>query len=253
MSTPSSAALVRNALIVHAHPEPDSYSSAQAAAVAEELRSEGVDVRSIDLYAEGWDPVLAREQFPDGPVYFKPQAEQMRAVAAGTLTDPVKTHLEQLQQADLLVLSFPLWWFSMPAVMKGWIDRVFVMGATFGGEHGIFTDGGMSDKKAMLLLTTGGAQANFAADALDGYGDMDTFLFHIHRGMLEFVGYDVLPPVITYGPVRLDDADRVAALAHVRAQIAAALHAWPPPSRAGPRCSAEAGEKQGHRSAGRNT
>lgn len=225
MSTPSLTAPVRSALIVHAHPEPDSFSSAQAAAVADQLRSEGVDVRSIDLYTEGWDPVLAREQFLDDPGYFKPQAEQMRAVAAGTLTDPVKTHLKQVQQADLLVLSFPLWWFSMPAIMKGWVDRVFVMGAAFGGEHGIFTDGGLSDKKAMLLLTTGGEEASFAPDALDGYGDMDTFLFHIHRGMLEFVGYDVLPPVITYGPVRLDDTDRAAGLAHARAQVAAALHA----------------------------
>ena len=225
MATSPPAAPVRSALIVHAHPEPESFSSAQAAAVADQLRSEGVDVCTIDLYAEGWDPVLAREQFLDGPGYFKPQAEQLRAVAAGTLTDPVKTHLDQLQRAELLVLSFPLWWFSMPAIMKGWVDRVFVMGATFGGEHGIFTGGGLSDKKAMLLLTTGGAQAAFAPDALEGYGDMNTFLFHIHRGMLEFVGYDVLPPVVTHGPARLDDADRAAALAHARGQVAAALHA----------------------------
>ncbi|WP_432534479.1 NAD(P)H-dependent oxidoreductase [Kineococcus arenarius] len=225
MSTPPSTVSVpvRRALIVHAHPEPDSFSSAQAVAVADQLRSEGVDVHFIDLYAEGWEPVLAREQFLQGPGYFKPQAEQLRAVAAGALTDPVKIHLEQVQQADLLVLSFPLWWFSMPAIMKGWVDRVFVMGAAFGGEHGIFADGGMSGKQAVLLLSTGGAQAAFAPDALEGYGDMETFLFHIHRGMLEFVGYDVLPPVITYSPARLDDTDRAAALAHARGQIALAL------------------------------
>jgi NAD(P)H dehydrogenase (quinone) len=216
---------VRSALLVHAHPEPDSFSSAQAVAVADQLRSEGIDVRTIDLTAEDWDPVLAREQLMDRPGYFKPQAEQLRAVSTGTLADPVRTHLEQLQRSDLLVLSFPLWWFSMPAIMKGWIDRVFAMGATFGGEHGIFADGGMRGRKAMLLLTTGGAQAAFVPDAPDGYGDMDRFLFHIHRGMLEFVGYEVLPPVITYAPARLDDAARAAALTQARGRVAAAIRA----------------------------
>ena len=225
MSTPSSNELVRSALIVHAHPEPGSFSSAQASAVADQLLSDGIDVRFVDLYAEDWEPALTPEQFLRKPGYFKPQGEQMRAVADGVLPEPVKTHLERLQKADLLVLSFPLWWFSMPAIMKGWVDRVFVMGATFGGEHGIFSDGGMSDKKAMLLLTTGGAEAAFAADALDGYGDMETFLFHIHRGMLEFVGYDVLPPFITYGPARLDASDRAAALAQARRYVAGAVHA----------------------------
>ncbi|PRY12529.1 NAD(P)H-dependent oxidoreductase [Kineococcus rhizosphaerae] len=219
MSTPP-AAPTRSALIVHAHPEPDSFSSAQAAAVAEQLRSRDVQVHQIDLYAEGWDPVLAREHFMDGPGYFKPQAEQMQAVVTGTLDDPVAAHLRQVQQADLLVLSFPLWWFSMPAIMKGWVDRVFVMGATFGGEHGIFERGGLRGKKAIVVLTTGGAQPAFAPAAPGGYGDIDAFLFHIHRGMLEFVGYDVLPPVITYGPTRLDGAERAAALAHVQAHIA---------------------------------
>ncbi|MFB9315600.1 NAD(P)H-dependent oxidoreductase [Nocardioides plantarum] len=225
MSITSPQGPVRRALIVHAHPEPDSFSSAQAAAAADQLRAQGVDLRLVDLHAEGWDPVLAREQFLDGPGYFKPQAEQLHAAAGGTLADPVRTQLDQLQEADLLVLSFPLWWFSMPAIMKGWVDRVFVMGATFGGEHGIFADGGMRHKKAMLLLTTGGSSASFAPGATDGYGDLDTFLFHIHRGMLEFVGYDVLPPVVTYGPARLTEAGRAAAIDRVRAQVAATVGA----------------------------
>lgn len=119
------------------------------------------------------------------------------------------------------MLSFPLWWFSMPAIMKGWIDRVFVMGATFGGEHGVFAEGGLRGRSAMLLLTTGGGEAAFAPGAADGYGDLQSFLFHIHRGMLEFVGYDVLPPVVTYGPARLDAAVREEALRRARAQASA--------------------------------
>lgn len=218
MALPSSASAHR-ALIVHAHPEPRSFSSAQAAVAAEQLRSRGVHVDLVDLYAEGWDPVLSREQFPAAPDYFKPQAEQRRALASDALGEAVSGQLRLAREAELLMLSFPLWWFSVPAIMKGWIDRVFVMGAAFGGEHGIFADGGMRGKRAALLVTTGGARDDFRADAPGGYGDLDGFLYHINRGMLEFVGYEVLPPIITFAPAHLDEESRTAALARVRARV----------------------------------
>ena len=217
---------MRRALVVHAHPEPASFSSAQASAVAEALEAGNVLVQRLDLYSEDWDPVLHRGQFASDADYFKPQAEQMNAVITGTVGQPVQKHLDDLAQADLLVLSFPLWWFSMPAIMKGWVDRVFVMGAAFGGEHGIFAEGGMRGKRAVLLLTTGGSGPAFEPDAVDGYGDMQSFLFHIHRGMLEFVGYEVLPPIITHSPARLDAAERADALQRARSEICGSLTRW---------------------------
>ncbi|MWV48095.1 flavodoxin family protein [Rathayibacter sp. VKM Ac-2803] len=223
MTDSLTTAPVRRALIVHAHPEPRSFSTAQADAVTEHLRADGLEVERLDLYSDDWDPVLHRDQFARDADYFKPQAEQMTAVTAGALGHPVQAHLDRLMRADLLVLSFPLWWFSMPAIMKGWIDRVFVMGATFGGEHGIFAEGGMRGRKAVLLLTTGGGGPEFAPDAADGYGDMRSFLFHIHRGMLEFVGYEVLPPVITHSPARLSAEERTLALRDAREGVSAAL------------------------------
>ena len=219
MSSIQTAAPARRALIIHAHPEPNSFSTAQANAFADQMRSENVEVDFVDLYAEQWDPVLAREQFMDGPGYFKPQAEQMRALSEGSLPQPVKESLHKVQHADLLVLSFPLWWFSVPAIMKGWVDQVFVINAIFGGEYGIFAEGGMTGKKAMLLVTTGGAEAAYTPNNPDGYGDIDKFLFHIHRGMLEFVGYDVIPPFVTHEPVRLGDEARASALADARAYV----------------------------------
>ncbi|NKQ99559.1 NAD(P)H-dependent oxidoreductase, partial len=120
---------------------------------------------------------------------------------------------------DLLVLSFPLWWFSMPAVMKGWVDRVFAMGAAFGGEHGIFSEGAMGGRRAVLLLTTGGGEPAFGPDDPDAYGALDDFLFHIRRGMLEFVGYEVLEPVVTFAPARLSQDQRAEALGRVRTRL----------------------------------
>jgi NAD(P)H dehydrogenase (quinone) len=199
-----------SALIVHAHPEPRSFSSAQMTAAARSLGEAGYRVDILDLYAEGWAPVLARDEFPpvDGP--FKPQAEQLRAVEEGTLDAAVREHLDRLLAADLLVLSFPMWWFSLPAVLKGWVDRVFVMGGVFGGAHGLFGEAALAGKRAMLLFTTGGSGESFRPGG--AFGPMDDFLFHIHRGMLEFVGFEVLDPVTTYGPARMTDEERAAAL-----------------------------------------
>lgn len=185
---------------------------------AQALRDAGYRVDVLDLYTEAWVPVLDRGEFApvDGP--FKPQAEQQRAVRNGTLDGVVKAHLDRLLAADLLVLSFPMWWFSLPAILKGWMDRVFVMGAVFGGDHGLFGDAALAGRRALLLFTTGGSSEAFRPGGT--LGSMDDFLFHIHRGMLEFVGFTVLDPVVTYGPAHMTDQERAAALDAVRESVA---------------------------------
>ncbi|MEV5595375.1 NAD(P)H-dependent oxidoreductase [Streptomyces sp. NPDC052496] len=205
------------ALIVHAHPEPGSFSTAQMTTAAQALRDAGYRVDVLDLYSEAWAPVLARDEFAPVEGHFKPQAEQRRAVKDGTLDAAVQAHLGRLLAADLLVLSFPLWWFSLPAILKGWVDRVFVMGGVFGGDYGLFGDAALAGKRAMLLFTTGGSSASFRPGG--AFGSVDDFLFHIHRGMLEFVGYQVLDPVVTYGPTRMTDQERAAALETVRKSV----------------------------------
>ncbi|MEP9382489.1 NAD(P)H-dependent oxidoreductase [Nocardioides sp. KR10-350] len=214
------------ALIVHAHPEPHSFSTAQMTTAAEALRDAGYRVDVLDLYAEEWVPTLARDEFAPTEGHFKPQAAQQRAVEDGTLDASVRAHLDRLLAADLLVLSFPMWWFSLPAILKGWVDRVFVMGAVFGGNYGLFGDAALAGKRAMLLFTTGGSRDSFRPGGV--FGSMEEFLRHIHRGMLEFVGYQVLDPVVTYGPAHLSDHERAAALNSVRESVALiAATPWP--------------------------
>lgn len=215
MST--SPAAPKTALIVHAHPEPHSFSSAQMTTAAQALGDAGYRVDVLDLYADKWAPVLARDEFAPVAGHFKPQAEQLRAIKDGALDAAVRDHLDRLLAADLLVLSFPLWWFSLPAILKGWVDRVFVMGGVFGGEYGDFGDAALTGRQAMLLLTTGGASESFQPGG--AYGSIDDFLFHIHRGMLEFVGYQVLEPVTTYAPARMSEQERSAALDAVKESI----------------------------------
>ncbi|CCE74484.1 NAD(P)H-dependent oxidoreductase [Clavibacter nebraskensis] len=205
----------RTALIVHAHPEPLSFATAQMREAERALASRGCAVTVVDLREGGWDPVLARAQLPDAGERFKPQAEQMAAVRDGRLDPAVARQLDALLEADLLVLSFPLWWFSVPAILKGWLDRVLVMGAVFGGDHGLFDEAALVGRRAVLLVTTGGSPESFGPGSW--FGDLDALLFPLHHGTLRFVGYDVLEPVVTYGPAHLDDAARDAALGEVRA------------------------------------
>ena len=94
--------------LILAHPDPASFNHAIADAANEELSRLGHEVRFHDLYAEGFDPLLPREEFP----------------ANASLDDSISLHCRELAEADGIVVVHPNWWGMPPAVMKGWIDRV---------------------------------------------------------------------------------------------------------------------------------
>jgi NAD(P)H dehydrogenase (quinone) len=88
------------------------------------------------------------------------------------------------------------------------------MGAVSGGDVGVFETAALTGRRAVVLTTTGGSPEMFSPGGT--FGDIDDFLFHVNRGMLEFVGYDALEPVVTFGPAHLDDFQRTQALHDVR-------------------------------------
>ncbi|WP_189070352.1 NAD(P)H-dependent oxidoreductase [Deinococcus radiotolerans] len=203
-----------HALIVHAHPEPDSFCSAQMREAARALQAQGYTVEISDLYAMNWNPALGPDDFKHELTgHFKPQAEQIRAVQQGTFAPDVATEIEKVLRADLLVFSFPMWWFSLPALLKGWVDRVFAMGVAYGGRVGRFETGGFRGRRALLLFTTGSTEDMFGPGARDG--EMDVILFHIQHGMFHFVGYTVLAPIVSFSPVRHTPEERGAQLRQV--------------------------------------
>jgi NAD(P)H dehydrogenase (quinone) len=111
------------ALVVHAHPLAQSLSGRLAARVAATLRGAGHKTEVLDLYADGFEPRLsARER----EAYYGPPA-----MAAG-----LERHAALLQQAEVLVFVFPTWWFGPPAILKGWIDRVFAPDIAFDHSPG---------------------------------------------------------------------------------------------------------------------
>lgn len=108
-------------LIVLAHPLELSLSHRFAACAVETLRAGGHDVTLTDLYAEGFDPRLA-------------SAERASYYAPSYDASAVADHAAALRETEVLVLVFPTWWFGPPAILKGWIDRVFAPGIAF--DHG---------------------------------------------------------------------------------------------------------------------
>ena len=199
-------------LVVLAHPEPESFSGAMYRAAIETFLTEGHEVETSDLYQMDFDPVSGRHNFTTvkDPNYFKPQIEEVYATGADGFADDIENEIEKIEWCDLMIWQFPLWWFGLPGILKGWVDRVFAMGRTYGGDK-LYANGVFKGKKALLSLTTGGPASAYVKGGFQG--DIDAILRPIQRGMLQFVGFDVLAPQITYGPVRMDDSQRKELLA----------------------------------------
>jgi putative NADPH-quinone reductase len=199
-------------LVVYWHAEPKSFNAAMFRTAREALAAAGHEVRVSDLHEMGFDPVSSRKNFTTvkDPAYLKPQLEEIHATEMNGFAPDIQSEIEKVEWCDLMIWQFPLWWFGLPAVLKGWVDRVFAMGRAYGGGR-IYDTGVFRGKRALLSLTTGGPEEAYRKGAFNG--DMAAILRPIQRGMLQFVGFDVLEPQIVYGPVRLTDEQRAQHLA----------------------------------------
>ena len=209
-----------NVLIVYAHPEPQSFCGAMLQTAVQAFETAGHRVQVTDLYATGFDPVSDRRNFDTvaDATRLRLQAEEAHAHAVGGFVPALRAEMARLAACDLLVFLFPVWWLGMPAIMKGWVDRVFAAGVAYGGGRW-FERGTMRGKRALCVVATGGL-----AQAYDGsghYAPIETVLYPIHRGILAFCGFEVLPPFVAHGPNRVDDARRREMLAALRQRLVA--------------------------------
>lgn len=208
----SKKALVMNVLIVFAHPEPRSLNASLRDIAIEELEAQGHTVQVSDLYAMGWTSEVNRPDFPalGADDRLMPAGASRDAFKGGTLTEDVKAEIDKLLWADTLILQFPLWWYAMPAILKGWVDRVYAYGFAYGvGEHSDkrwgdrFGEGRLAGKRAMLIVTAGGWEEHYSARGVNG--PIDDLLFPINHGILYYPGYDVLPPFVAYSTDRFNE------------------------------------------------
>jgi len=152
--------------------------------------------------------VSTRENFTTvaDPNYFKQQKEEMYASEHDGFAPDIKEAIENLEWTDVLIFQFPLWWFGLPAILKGWVDRVFVMGRIYGGGKW-YSNGAFKGKKAFLSLTTGGGDKMYTGpDSLQG--DINSILFPINHGILAFGGFTVLPQFVAWSAAHVGDEAR---------------------------------------------
>lgn len=196
-----------NVFLINAHAEPKSFNGSMFRAAIDTLQSAGHTVQVSDLYEMKFDPVSDRRNFTTvkNPEFFKQQIEEMHATEVGGFAPDIEAELRKMESCDLMIWQFPLWWFGLPGILKGWADRVFAMGRTYGGER-FYENGVFKGKRALLSVTTGGPEAAYQKGGWNG--DIHAILRPVQRGILRFTGWDVLAPNIVYAPVRVTDEER---------------------------------------------
>jgi len=199
---------MKKVLIVSAHPEQASFCCSLKNEAKDYFTANGYEVKESDLYAMNFNPVGDRTDFKAlaNSYFFKYQTEQINAFQNNLFEDNLKQEMEKLEWCDILIFNFPLWWFGLPAMLKGWVDRVFAMGFVYGGGKGVYDAGVFKNKTALVIMTTGGSEKTYIKNGRNG--DIDTILFPIHHGMFYFTGMTVLPPFISWGPAGMTDLER---------------------------------------------
>lgn len=202
-----------NVLIVYAHPEPKSLNGALKDFAVQRLQAAGHTVQVSDLYAMQWKAVLDASDSTVAPVgsRFDPSLDSKYAFENGLQCPDIAAEQAKLRWADAVILQFPLWWFSMPAILKGWVERVYAYGFAYGvGEHSDthwgdrYGEGTLAGKRAMLIVTTGGWESHYSPRGING--PIDDILFPIQHGILYYPGFDVVPPFVSYRTGRMDEA-----------------------------------------------
>jgi len=162
-------------LVVYSHPNPKSFNHAILETVTEGLKSRRHEVVVRDLYDLSFDPVLK-------PVDFE-------GIQSGNLPADIKAEQELITWADTLVLIHPIWWTGLPAMFKGYIDRVFCYGFAY-----TFDAKGLVPKlkgKKVLIINTQGTPK----DAYEASGMFDAMKMTSDAGIYKFCGLDVIEHV----------------------------------------------------------
>lgn len=154
-----------NILLVLAHPRPTSLCHAAARAFATTAEAAGHQIEWADLAAEGFDPVLREADEPDWDNPAKVYSPQVQAEMA------------RVGRNQATVMVFPVWWWSMPALMKGWVDRVWNHGWAYGGGATY------PHAKVAMLAIAGGAAASFTKRGYD-----EAMVVQLETGILRYCG-----------------------------------------------------------------
>ncbi|MBF0362570.1 MAG: NAD(P)H-dependent oxidoreductase [Oligoflexia bacterium] len=133
-------------LIVYAHPNPKSFTAAIANTVAEQIKINGGEIKIKDLYRSGFNPIMS--------------GSDLQSIFSGNIPEDIKREQNDVAWANRLIMVYPIWWLDKPALLKGWIDRVFVYGFAYTiNKTGI--EGLLKHDMALTIQLAGSPQAAY--------------------------------------------------------------------------------------------
>lgn len=177
-----------DALIIYAHPNPNSFNHAIKEKVVETLNGLNKTFEVVDLYSAGFRPVLTGD-------------ELYNIFVNNIVRDDVKKQQELIKEAKTLIFIHPIWWSGMPAILKGYIDRVFSHGFAYKVENDEVM-GLLSDKKVIIINTFGADE-----DELNHFGIKDCF-DKIYNSIYGFCGIKEIRTKYLYAVPYVSDEER---------------------------------------------
>ena len=198
-----------NIFSLYTHHEPSSFTATLKNTALSILTSQGHQVVETDLYASGFEAKADKIDFNvSSGAHFNYMLEQKNATSHDMAFSPdIIQEMDKLQKADLILIHTPIWWLSVPAVLKGWFDRVLAMGVAWDGGK-IYETGLLRGKTAMLCVVAGGPKEFYRSDGKHK-ATIDQVLHPIQHGTLAFCGMDILEPFVVFNALGLNSDERL--------------------------------------------
>lgn len=199
-------------MIVYAHHEPSSFTAAMKNLAYETLSRQGHSVEISDLYGEGFNPLAQKWDFvTTSGGHFNYMLEQKHAAKLDLAFSPdILGEIQKVKAADITLFITPLWWSSVPAILKGWFDRVLAMGVAWDG--GEFYEKGLLHGKQAMMIVAAGHPAEYYSFGGKHKATVPQVLHPIHHGTLAFCGMNVHEPYVALNVLGMDKKARTDAL-----------------------------------------
>ncbi|HPR03547.1 MAG TPA: NAD(P)H-dependent oxidoreductase [Deltaproteobacteria bacterium] len=186
-----------NHLVIYAHPNPASFNHAILEAYTRELAAAGHEVRIRDLYATGFNPVILQSDYD--------------MINRGTPPEDIRQEQDHIRWAGVMTFIFPVFWAGMPAILKGYIEKVFSLGFAYVFE-GDRPRGILKGRKVVIISTTGGALNYYRKSNM-----LDNIRQTIDGAVFRFCGFQVVEHKFFVGVPMATPAERSIMLEEARA------------------------------------
>jgi NAD(P)H dehydrogenase (quinone) len=187
-----------NILLISAHDDTKSFVAALQNSALSVLERTENKIIVTDLYSQSFNPVASMLDFKTSSgTHANYMFEQQRAVNIGNGFSPdIEAEMQKVKDADMIIIHFPLWWGNVPAILKGWLDRVLAMGFAWDSDNR-YDKGLMKGKKVLLVVSTGDPESYYGSDGMHK-ATVSQHIYGLTHGTLAFCGFDVLKPYVIH-------------------------------------------------------